>query len=169
MCTSHDQAEALFELGDSLDGWYYLIHNDSQWGHSFVTHEGKRAAAEAFVAASAHPDANHPFEWNEEWELRRIDDGSSDERHFEILAISQVFTQGSAVTAMLSVLERGRAKFHRRWADDHILVLESRAPVVNAENLSAVIDEVGSEDLRGLDTILLVDGEELHSIWQRER
>jgi hypothetical protein len=167
-CTAHNAAEDLSELGARLDGWYYLIH-DNPWDHNFMTDAGRAAWYDSIVAGCANPTIEGRFSWNEEWELRRLDDGEDDERHFEVLAISDVFTGGSADAAVWTMLERGRAKFHQRWADHHILVFESMVPMINAERLAGIAAEFDADDLGAVEMILLVDGERLAQIWPSAR
>ena len=166
-CTAHNSHEDLQGLGARLDGWYYLIHDDNPWAHKFVTDTGRSAWHDSIVAACANPTIEGRFTWNEEWELYRLDDGQDDEPEFEVMAISDVFTGDSAVAAVWTMLEKGKAKFHQRWADHHVLVFESRAPMINAGRLGAIAAEFDADDLGAVEMILLVDGGELTQIWPR--
>ncbi len=166
-CTAHNSNENLQGIEARLDGWYYLIHDDNPWEHNFVTDEGRAAWHDSIVAGCQTPTINGRFSWNEEWELHRLDDGEVDERHFEILAISDVFTGDSAVAAVWTTLEKGKAKFQRRWADHHVLVFESRVPTINAGRLANIAAEFDAEDLGAIEMILLVDGDELTQIWPK--
>lgn len=167
-CTSHNSVDELEGLGERLDGWYYLIHDDNPWAHNFVTDAGRAAWHDSIVAASATPTIEGRFTWNEEWGLHRLDDGGGDERDFEVLAISGVFTGDSAVAAVWTMLEKGRAKFHQRWADHHVLVFDSRLPtMINAGRLAAIAAEFDADDLGAVEMILLVSGDELTQIWPR--
>ncbi len=166
-CTSHNSQEAFRGLGARLDGWYYLIHDDNPWAHNFATDEGLAAFHDAIVAGCATPTIEGRFSWNEEWELYRIDSGETNERHLEVLAVSDVFEGNSAVAAVWTMLERGREKFHQRWADHHVLVFESMVPMINARQLAAIAAEFDADDLGAVEMILLVDGEQLTPIWPR--
>lgn len=167
-CTSHNAVDALRGIEDRLDGSYYLIHDDNPWAHSFVTDAGRTAWHDSIVAATATPTVEGRFSWNEEWKLQRLDDGDADERHFEVLAISDVFTGGSADAAVWTMLERGRAKFHQRWADHHVLVFDGRLPMmIDAERLAAVAAEFDADDLGAVEMILLVNDDVVAQIWPR--
>ena len=162
----HDHSEDLRGVAPRLNGGYFLIDGDIPWAHNFVTDAGRTAWHDSIVAACATPTSEGRFIWNEEWELQRLDDGDDDERHVEILAASDVFTGGSAYAAVWTMLERGRAKFHQRWADHHILVFDSEVPtMLNANRLAAIAAEFDADDLGAVGMILLVDGDELTQIW----
>lgn len=164
-CTAHNSHEDLQGLGARLNGWYYLIHDDNPWAHNFVTDAGRATWHDSIVAGCETPTSAGRFSWNEEWELQRLDDGEDDERHFEILAISDVFSGDSAVAAVWTMLEKGRAKFHQRWADHHILVFDSRVPMINADRLASIAAEFDADDLGAIEMILLIDGEEVTQVW----
>ena len=163
----HDFSEDLQAVAPRLDGGYFLIDGDRRWAHNFVTDAGRAAWHDSIVAGCANPTIEGRFTWNEEWALYRLDDGQDDDPEFEVMAISDVFTGDSAVAAVWRMLERGRAKFHRRWADHHVLVFESKIPMINAGRLAAVAAEFDVDDLGAVEMILLVDGEELTQVWPR--
>ena len=163
----HDFSDDLRAVAPRLNGGYFLIDGDSRWAHNFVTDAGLAAWHDSIVAGCETPTIEGRFSWNEEWELQRLDDGEDDEPHFEILAISDVFTGDSAVAAVWTMLERGRAKFHQRWADHHVLVFDSKVPMINAVRLAAIAAEFDAEDLGAVEMILLVDGDEVTQVWPR--
>lgn len=163
----HDHSEDLTAVAPRLDGAYFLIDGDNRWAHNFVTDAGRTAWHDSIVAACETPTIEGRFSWNEEWQLYRADDGKEDERNFEMLVVSDVFTGDSAVAAVWTMLERGRAKFHQRWADHHVLVFDSRVPMINADRLASVAAEFDADDLGAVEMILLVKGEELTQIWPR--
>lgn len=163
----HDYSDDLYAVAPRLDGGYFLIDGDSDWAHNFVTDAGLSAWHDSIVAACKTPTIEGRFEWNEEWELQRLDDGDDDEPHFEMLVVSDVFTGDSVETAVWAMLEKGKAKFHRRWADHHVLVFDSQVPMVNVNRLAAIAAEFDADDLGALEMILLVDGEELTQLWPR--
>jgi hypothetical protein len=164
-CTGHNSHEDLEEVGARLDGWYYLIHDDNPWEHNFVTDAGRAAWHDRIVAGCQTPTIDGRFSWNEEWALYRTDDRDDEERHFEIGVVSAVFTGGSAVAAVWTMLEKGKAKFHQRWADHHVLVLDSSVPMIIGGRLASIAAEFDADDLGAVEMILLVDGETLTQVW----
>ena len=163
----HDYSDDLYPVASRLDGGYFLIDQGSDWAHNFITNEGRTTWHDSIVAACQTPTIEGRFEWNEEWELQRLDDGDDDEPFFEMLVVSDVFTGDSVTAAVWTMLEKGRAKFHQRWADHHVLVFDSQVPMVNAARLTSIAAEFDADDLGPLEMILLVDGEELAQIWPR--
>lgn len=163
----HDSSSDLQSVAPRLDCSYFLVDQGNPWAHNFVTDQGRAACHDLIVAAcqTARREGRGALSWNEEWELMRLDDGQDDERHFEMLVVSDVFTGDSAVAAVWTMLEKGRAKFHRRWADHHVLLFERRAPLISAERLGSIAAEFDAEDLGAVEMILFVDGEELTQVW----
>lgn len=163
----HNHSDDLRGVAPRLNGGYFLIDGDIPWAHNFVTDAGRTAWHDSIVAGCATPTIEGRFTWNEEWALYRLDDGQDDDPAFEVMAISDVFTGDSAVAAVWRMLERGRVKFHRRWADHHVLAFESKVPMINAGRLADVAAEFNADDLGAVEMILLVDGDELTQIWPR--
>jgi len=164
----HDFSEDLQAVASRLDGGYFLIDGDQgRWSHSFVTDAARAEWHDKIVAACSTPTVDGHFTWTEEWELHRVDDGFDDEPRVEILAVSDVFTGGSADTAVWAVLEAGRSKFHQRWADHHILAFDSRVPLINSNRLAAIASEFDPSDLGAVEMILLIEGGELTQIWPK--
>jgi hypothetical protein len=163
----HSDSDALIAVSPRLNGAYYLVDGGTAWAHTFLTEAGRATWHDLIVAACEKPTSEGRFSWNEEWDLRRFDDGQSSERHFEVLAVSDVFSGDSVVAAVWTMLERGRAKFHRRWAAHHILVFDSAAPIVTPERLEAIAAEFAVEDLGAIESIILVNGDTSTEIWPR--
>lgn len=163
----HDYSDDLQAVAPRLDGGYFLIDGENGWAHNFVTDECRTAWHDCIVSACQTPTIEGKFQWNEEWELQRLDEGDLVEGHLEILVVSDVFTGDSANAAIWTMLEKGKAKFHQRWADHHVLVFDSRVPMLNRDRLASVAAEFDASDLGAVETILLVEGQDVSQIWPR--
>jgi hypothetical protein len=161
----HDQADELYAFAPRLNGAYYLVDGGTDWAHTFLTDAARATWHDLMVKACETPTIQGRFSWHEEWELRRMDDGRPQTQHFEILAVSDVFSGDSVLAAVWTMLERGSAKFHQRWADHHVLVFESMVPIVTAERLTTIASEFSTEDVGAIDTILLVNGDTTTEVW----
>jgi hypothetical protein len=165
----HHSGDPLRPLLDRITGQFFLV--DEGLEHSFVTDEGREAFCEAVAAACDVRLKGDlaPAVWHEEWELTRVDNDDKQDG-VEIIAVTEARDMPSSVAeSVYAMLEKGQKKFaDKRWAEHHVLVLESsiHAPP------HLVTDVVGSlepEELEGIDLLLVVDGDELIQCYPRAR
>ena len=158
-CQHNCPAPKLDEIVRQIDGDLMLV--DAGLEHSFVTDKAKEAFAKAILDAyhACRFGSEAPIEWNEEWKLiryRYVDDG---EDGVEVISVTDWRHVSKSVAECLNtVLEKGLAKFHKRWADVHILALESATALITAERLSAVLQDFEESEFEPVDLILLIDG-----------
>lgn len=143
--------------------------------HSFVTQECKEAFEEAVAAACERrlQGNSDPFSWDEEWELKKVDD---EDNGVWIIAVTEARSVLDSVEQCVrAVLDKAMQKFRsKRWADLQIVVLETSALTPRLQAAQAV--GTFEPDHRGLiDHFLLVDGEEIAeasavvAAWLQER
>jgi len=101
-----------------------------------------------------------PVAWCEEWELTRGD--NDDEDGVDIIAVTEARDMDSSVReAVYAMVEKGRSKFAgRRWADRHILVLET-STLAPMRLVTSVVGALEPQELEDIDLLLLVEHDEL--------
>jgi hypothetical protein len=158
----HDHCgDLLRPLLDRITGQFFLV--DEGLEHSFVTDEGREAFYDAVARACQTRLRGNlaPVTWYEEWELTR-GDNDDDQDGVEIITVTEARDMYSSVAeSVYTMLEKGQKKFTaKRWADRHVLVLETsiHAP---ARLVTGVVRSLEPEELEGIDLLLLVDGDEL--------
>jgi hypothetical protein len=158
-------SEIMNRIREKVTGKFMLI--DEGLEHSFVTEECKDAFVDAVVAAcNRRLEGNiAPFDWNEEWELARIDDGDGDHTQggVWIIATSGACSmQASVKECVHAVLDNAVRKFKRkRWADLHVVVLESSG-LTPAGLAANSIETFESDDKGRVDHFLLVEGKSVN-------
>jgi hypothetical protein len=146
---------------ERLAGKFMLV--DEGLEHSFVTDGGRIAFYDAVVAACERRlkgDAS-PFNWYEEWQLTRIQDGEEGEDDKDGVWI--IATTGarnmveSVAECVYAVLANALRKFAKPWANLHLLVLEES--IHARERLVAeVMADLEPDEVRGVNFILIVTG-----------
>ena len=160
--------EVVREIQPHVTGIYYFNDDspDPRWNHSFISDRARQEFQSALIDACTRSTKGHPVrvDWYEEWKLERS--------HGE----NGVFVAGMVVGWMLPgvqeevqrALDAAAAKFHERWADHHVVVLE------RIGHSWATLDHVKEVWPRlnlpeNVDLILLVDGELVSQLFLRER
>ncbi|HEY87314.1 MAG TPA: hypothetical protein G4O06_04730 [Dehalococcoidia bacterium] len=157
-------SELLTPVMEKIKGRYMLV--DKGLEHSFVTEECKKAFQDAVVAACESPlcGITKPFDWDEEWELERLPDGISEEKDSGAV---QIWTctparaiRESVAECVYMVLTNAVRKFEKRWAQYHILILDRDTDAPD-QYITEAIEELGVDELRNLDFIYRVDGDNI--------
>jgi hypothetical protein len=136
--------------------------------HSFVTQECKDEFEEAVIAAcnSCLEGNIDNFNWYEEWELVRIDNGNGDLSQDGVWMVTTTGAhsiQASVEQCVHAVLDNAIRKFRRtpRWAELQVIVLE--ASLIAPSSLAAGAVETFLPQDRGLiNHFLIVEGEEVN-------
>jgi len=159
-CLHHHSVDLLRPLLDRITGQFFLV--DDGLEHLFVTDQGREAFYEAVAkACRMRLEGNFaPVTWYEEWELIRGD--NDDEDGVEIIAVTEARHMHSSVgEAVYSIVEKGRKKFAgRRWADRHVLVLETSilAPM---RLVTGVVRGLEPDELEDIDLLLVVEHDDV--------
>jgi len=135
-------------------GRFFLV--DEGLEHSFVTDEGREEFYQAVVTACwiRLEGKRAPLTWCEEWKLTKL---GNDESGVYVMAVTKATDMNESVTECVArMIKQGQEKFKKRWADHHILVLQTSVGVP-ARLVSAVMAGFEPEDLKEVDLILLVD------------
>jgi hypothetical protein len=157
----HQSPDLLRPLLNRIQGQFFLM--DEGLEHSFITDEGREAFYEAVArACRMRLEGNFaPVKWWEEWELTR---GHNDDEDDEvaIIAVTEARDMNSSVReAVYAMIEKGRSKFiGRRWADRHVLVLETSI-LAPARLVTSAVGALEPEELEDIDLLLLVEHDEL--------
>jgi hypothetical protein len=164
-------AEPAFRrLQGQLHGAYWLI-DDDQNEHRFVTDEARSDLIRSFSAAVRsnplpRPGTTVPLHWYEEWELKRME-GSGLEDGVWITAVTDAADVPASTAEILGrMLEAGLDKFHRRWADFHVLALDKRWPLIGPEDVQFALGDFEPTELGTVNFVLLVEGDQVVGVRQ---
>lgn len=163
--------ESYERLLSQMEGQFLLV--DDGFDHVFVTEEGRNQFCDVLLESWARRldgDASS-FMWYEEWELERAKDlddlqGDDDEDGVCVLAVSEPrdLTECTAET-INAILPSALRKFAaRRWADRHVLVLETSA-VAPARVVTDLFLLVEPKRLQAIDLVLAVDGDNINQVY----
>lgn len=153
----------LAPLKEKITGSFMLI--DEGLEHSFVTQKCISEFENAVLTACKNrlEGDNTPFNWDEEWELIRVEDEGDDERDgVWIIATTDARSMSESVEECVhTVLHKAMQKFRtRRWADLQVIVLESS--IMAPAGLAAQAVETFDPDDRTLvDHFLIADGDDV--------
>lgn len=157
-------SDLLSPIQEQISGRFMLV--DEGWEHSFVTQECRLAFQRAVVEACKRRLCGDttPFSWYEEWELKRLPDGSNGENDEGVV---QIWTctparavRESVAECVYMVLTNALRKFKKRWADYHVLVLE-RLTYAPDQFVSEAIKALEADEIRDLDYIVLVGNDDI--------
>lgn len=160
-------SDLLRPLMERVNGKFMLVDQNG-FEHSFFTDEGRNAFYDSVVDAwekRLKEDAP-PFTWHEEWQLTRLEDDNenaeADEDGVWIIAVTEAReVRESVAECVYTVLENALRKFaSKRWADHHVLVLEGSISTPQLL-VSEVVADLETDEIRDMDFILLVDGDEV--------
>lgn len=146
----------------------FLLADDGQWEHSFVTDEGRNSFYSAVAAACEARVRGEvaPVSWDEEWELTRLEDDEGEAGVYVIAVTEARDIYATVEEAVDTMLEKAKKKFEtRRWADLHVLVFENRGVIMSVQRVVDVVSGFGREELGAIDMILLVDQDDLAQMW----
>jgi hypothetical protein len=138
-----------------IEGVYLLVDHGPK--HTFVTDAGREAFCAAVTAACARRRAGitGPFEWVEEWPITKADDQQQPGAVW-VMATTEVLPD-AAEECVRAMVAKAQAKFTwRRWADLHVVTLDTSIVVPTDQARRAVAD-LGPTETRGIDLIVLVD------------
>ena len=148
-------------IEERVTGKFMLI--DEGMEHNFLTDEGKAAFHDVLTAACERrlSGDSSTFTWYEEWEITRVENTDNEEPRDGVWIIastearSVIDSQAECVDSMItSALD----KYHKRWADFQIIVLENLMhPDSHIEQIVAqVIADLEPDALQTIDYILLI-------------
>ncbi len=105
-----------------------------------------------------------PFNWDEEWELKRLPDDISEEKdngavHIWTCTPARAIRE-SVAECVYMVLTNALKKFEKRWARYHILALD-RETYAPDQYITEAIEALETDELNGLDYIVRIDGDDL--------
>jgi hypothetical protein len=155
------------EVSSRLAGVFLLV-DDGQWEHEFVTEEAKKAFQEALVAACEIRLQGDlaPFAWTEEWPLTRGSDEGTQSGVWLIAVTGARSVQGSVAEAVDIMLEKAKQKFEeRRWAELHVLVFDNASALMTVDRVAEVVAGFEPEDLGAIDVILVADEDVVAQVW----
>lgn len=157
-------SELLTPVVEQIRGRYMLV--DEGLEHSFVTEECRKAFQDAVVAACESPlyGITNPFNWDEEWELKKLPDGSGEENdngavHIWTCTPARAIME-SVAECVFMVLTNALKKFQNRWANYHILALD-RETYAPDQYITGAIEAFETDELNVLDHIVRIDGDDL--------
>lgn len=167
-CIHNDGRSLLEPLVSVVKGDLYLI-DDRDPEHSFVTEQARSAFLSTLQTAyeEGRCSSADMLSWNEEWMIGK--DGDDDDEVF-FLTVTEAFDVASSVEECLdTILSKALAKFDsRRWASEHIIVLEVATSLMSPDRSLPVISEF-EQELKGVvDLVLVVDDEEVHQAYPSE-
>lgn len=161
--TGQDLAQAVSER---IEGAFMLV-DEGQREHEFVTDEGFRAAVDALVDACARRlhDGTATAQWQEEWALHRGEDG---EGQVDLVVVTNARDVWAAnAEAVDLVLDDALRKFtEQRWADLHVVVLDCDGIVLEPDLVIGAVRAYEAEVLETVDLILLADGNQILEAWR---
>jgi hypothetical protein len=153
-------------ISERVAGIFMLV--DDGLEHSFITQECKDTFVEVVAAACERrlEGSAGEFEWYEEWELTRTDDGGGDHSQdgVWILATTGAHSmQASAEECVDYSLNEAMRKFRRtpRWAELQIIVLEASL-AVPAGLAAGAVEAFQPQDRNLIDHFLIVDNEDVN-------
>ena len=154
----------LAQMKEKITGIFMLI--DEGLEHSFVTQKFISEFEDAVLTACKNrlEGDNDPFSWDEEWELKRVEDGGEDERDgVWMIATTDARSMSESVEQCVHmVLDKAMQKFRvKRWAEIQIIVLESS---INAPaGLAAkAVENFNPSDRDLVNHFLIVDGNDVN-------
>ena len=146
----------------------YLVVDDGQWEHSFVTDEGKQAFVQSLVEACRRRSEGEAseFHWVEEWKLHRGEDLQPGQ--VDIICVTEARSvPGANAEAIDLVLDDALRKFEgRRWGDVHVVVLDRAGPGLSVDYLLDAIRLYSAEVLDAVDLILVADDTVISEGWR---
>lgn len=147
----------------------YLIDDENQWEHSFITEGAREAFFCAVVLASekSRVTGTAELQWEEEWELKRIEGDKDGVRVVAVTGPLNVIV-GLNEEMRTTVEKAGRKFTARRWADISVLVLDNRYMPIPVHLLKQAVLNLGDDRLAPLNLILWVDEAETYQIWPLE-
>lgn len=167
-CCHNSTGGLVQQVSPRLTGVFLLV-DDGQWEHEFVTDEALADFHDALVAGcNTRVEQGHAtISWIEEWELMRAEEDGSGETGVAILSVTDARDVFSSVTeAVEMVLEKAKRKFEaRRWAEHHVVVFDNASALTTAERVADVAAGFEREELGAIDLILCAHGDDLTQVW----
>lgn len=136
--------------------------------HSFITQECKDAFEEAVIAACERRLEGNTgdFNWYEEWELARIDNGDGDLSQDGVWMVATTGAhsmQASVEQCVYAVLDNAVRKFRRtpRWAELQVIVLETSL-MAPADLAAGAVEAFLPQDRGLISHFLIVEGTDVN-------
>lgn len=168
-CCHTSTGSLVQEVSPRLGGAFMLV-DEGNWEHSFVTEECKAAFHDALVSACERclVAGDGSLSWNEEWNLTRgIDDGSKDDGVW-LIAVTDARDVTSVFQAVDGTLDKAARKFATtRWADVHVVVLDRAGAMMSLERVSAATATLVQGDIPNVDLVLVTDDDVVEKVWPR--
>lgn len=164
---SHSEP-AIEQFSDRLAGWFWLADDDAL-PHSFVTEECLNQFYAKILAASQSVLAGGTgqLEWDEEWELRRLEDAQDGHDNVDIVAVVTGDVSAAIDYTVTGMLLQGLRKFGQRWGDKHVIVLEDAYfEMCEPQHVAQVIASHEAVCSQRIDLVVLIHKGEASIVWQ---
>lgn len=152
----------------------FLLRDGGQLEHKFVTEEGRQAFQKALVDACQGLDAGESVtvQWVEEWPLHRTKETEGDDhRHKDgvwVLCSTDVRELSSSVAeAVETIVFKAAKKFEKRWAAEHIVVLDKADVFSTLELVNEALSWMDRSELANIDLVVFVQSDLAEVVWQR--
>jgi hypothetical protein len=107
-----------------------------------------------------------PLHWYEEWELKRLDRNGLEDGVWITAVTDAADVPASTAEILGRMLEAGLDKFHRRWADFHVLALDKHWPLISPEDVQFALIDFEATELGMVNFVLLVEGDQVVGVRQ---
>ena len=172
----HNSTRSLVALASPLVTGTFLLVDQGMLEHKFVTDAGLAAfhAALADACRRRIETGAGDLQWFEEWKLWRCedfpDDDWRDRQGVHVICVTEALSVEVSVAETLDLmLEKALAKFHRTWAERHVIVFDQATPLCNAERVGQALSWVTPEELASVDLIVLTHNDEVTVVWSNDR
>ncbi len=166
----HSDISAVTAIDDRIEGAFFLADQGLP-EHEFATPEGLRDFQDRLVEAcnrAAEMDSSQTVEWVEAWPLRRMDDDPEHPDSVWVVAAVCGNVLAAVAECLDDVITNALRKFGvQRWANLHVLALESKNPLVRLDTVLMILDQVDAPDLATIDVVLLIEKGEVSPVWVR--
>ncbi len=166
-CCHTPTEDVVREVSPRLIGAFLLV-DEGQWEHSFVTEEAKQVFQDALVEACQRriDTGRGVLTWTEEWQLTRGNEAGANSGVWVIAVTDARDVYASVTEAVDLMLEAALRKFEeRRWADIHVIVFDNQGVMMTADRVAAVAIGFQAEELQAVDLILLADNDSIVQVW----
>jgi len=169
-CCHQYSGDEVTRVSPQLNGAFMLVDCDT-YEHSFHTDLARASFAAALVDACERrvKDGAGPLTWDEEWGLTRLDD-DDDPPSVEMLVGALIDVRESTTEAVTRMVDAAAQKFEgRRWADEHILVLDKADGIMIRDRILEAVRGIDPVELSSIDLILWLDDEDAERLWTSNR
>lgn len=168
-CLHNRGRSLLAPLTKRIAGSIFLIDHGLE--HSFHTDDGVNEFLRTLEVAcrEGRTGSTHTLTWHEEWELTKTDDES--DPGVWIICVTEARDVSSSVGECLdTMLSSALRKFEtRRWADLHIVVLDSASALMTAERTLPLLTAYAPDELPAVDLVLLANEGRTHAAFTSDK